>query len=181
MKIFKSEKEYNKFFTETNPIKLSECRYLKINSKCWGILTDYFIESVKIYRYKPNDVSSTAILKVGDISGQVTCLLKGKTIGFLFGLTEAEWSEIEESCDCGQQLFFRYFKDGLSKNFSCEQKHFYNFCVNNQKEDVFIAIFCRTYNTRNKDKTDALLNILELRKTNSDVLDIYLNYIKTKS
>lgn len=178
MRILKSEEEYKNFFESISPIKLTECRYLKLNTQSWGVLTDYFIESVKINRYKPNEVSSTAILKVGDESGQVTCFVKGRTVGLLFGLTEAEWSDVEQMCDCGQQLFYRYFKDGLSKNFSCEQKHFYNFCLSNQKEDMFIALFCRTNNTRNKDKNNAFLNITEIRKGNTYLLDIYFNHLK---
>lgn len=178
MKTPNFEKEFQDFAYKVAPTKLTECFQLKLHSKSWGILTDYFLESVKINRYKPDLVFSTAILKVADGSKQVTCVVKGKTVGLLFGLSEQEWSDVENMCGNGQQLFYRYFKEGLSRNFSCEQKLFYNFCLSNQKENVLIALFCRTNNTRNKDKNDAMIQISQLKESSSYILDLYLNHFR---
>lgn len=169
------------FFKTITPVKITECGSLKMNSRCWGLLSDYYLESVKINCYKANIITSAAILKVTDVSGQVTCVLKGPTIGLLFGLNAEEWIKIEKLCHTGQQLFYRYFKDGLSKNFSCEQKLFYNFCLKNQKDDIFVAIFTRNPNLRTKDKDTPLVNILELKKCTSDVMNLYTNYLRSKS
>lgn len=170
------KKTYDKkFFECVTPVKLTECRNLNLHTESWGLISNYYLESVKINCYKPNEVTSAAILKIADISGQTTCVVKGKTIGLLFGLSSEEWVEMESLCSYGQQLFFRNFKDGLSKNFRCEQKLFYNFCMSNQKEEPLVAIFYRAKNTRNKDKDDYLINILQLRKPNSLLLDLYLS------
>lgn len=167
-----------KFLENVAPIKLSEGRRLKLHTESWGFLTDYYLESVKINRYK-GKVSSAATLKIGDRAGQTICVVKGPHVGILFGLSTDEWLDIEKMVENEQQLFYRYFKDGLHGNFSCEQKLFYHFCLTNQTNNLLLAFFTRCVNMRNKDKGDAFLQINELRKCNSDDLGLYIDYLQT--
>ncbi|KAG7307249.1 hypothetical protein JYU34_007409 [Plutella xylostella] len=174
----KHSSEYNKDFFETvNPIKLTEARNLKLQTDSWGLLTDYYLESVKIDASESGYVSS-ATLRTGDYSGQIACHIKGPTIGQLFGLSRQDWRKVETLCKDNKQLFYRYFKTGLNNTFSYEQKLFYNFCAINQKKDVLVAIFRRTPNMRTRDKHDAFLQILELRKLENSILDCYQSFLQ---
>lgn len=171
--------KYDKNYIATvPPIKLSDAKRLKLHSESWGLLTDFYLESVKINRYR-GQVYSAAIIKIGDRAGQTVCVLRGPVVGVLFGLTTQEWLDIEGMVENEQQLFYRYFKAGLHGNFSCEQKLFYNFCLTNQTSEVLLAFFTRCVNTRNKDKSDALLQINELRKCKHDELSYYIDYLQT--
>lgn len=166
----------NKFFENVAPIKLTEGRSVKLHTESWGLLTEYELESVKIKSTKGN-VNSSATLRISDRSGQVTCAVRGLSVALLFGLTPEEWLDIENLCKPDQQLFYRHFKKGLNTNFPFEQRLFYNFCMCNQKTGVYVAIFRRCVNMRNKDRGDAFLDIIELRKCNSSLLDLYFNYL----
>lgn len=168
------------FYYTVIPTKLTEARRLKLHTEGWGLLTDYNLESVKICRYKGR-VSSTATIRISDRSGQVTCVAKGPCIGLLFGLTAKEWEEVANMCNNKDQIFYRYFKSGINKSFSCEQKIFYNFCMTNQKNDVLVAKYRRSVNMRNKFKSDAFLDIVELKKCDNNLLDLYLNYLRANS
>lgn len=167
----------DKFFENVPPIKLTEGRRVKIHTASWGLLTEYELESVKITSTK-GDVNSCATMRISDTSGQVTCAVRGPSVGLLFGLSPQEWSDVEKLCKPEHQLFYRYFKKGLNTNFRYEQRLFYNFCMCNKKTDVLVAIFRRCLNMRNKDKGDAFLDIIELRKCNNNLLDSYINYLK---
>lgn len=166
------------FFENVIPTKLTEGRRVKLNTEGWGLLTEYLLESVKINWQKTGAVTSMATMKIGDRSGQAVCLVTGPTVGLLFGLSPQEWAEVEKLCGYQQQLFYRYFKDGLSKNFGYQQKLFYHFCLTNQKSDVLVAIFRRGVNRRKKDKGDAFVEILELRKCDAKMLDLYTSHLR---
>lgn len=170
------------FFESVAPIKLTEGRKCKLHTIGWGILTDYFLESVKIHRpTKPGRMASVATLRIGDRSGQITCVVKGPSIGLLFGITPEEWAEVENLCSPGQQLFYRYFKNGLNQIFGLDQKFFYNYCKTNQTQDVLVAKFQRTENFRNKFKNEALLNIIELKKCTSSLMDLYVEQLQNQT
>lgn len=169
----------NKFFENVAPIKLTEGTRLKLHTDGWGLLTEYELESVKITSTKGN-VHSCATIRISDRSGQVTCAVRGPSVGLLFGLSPREWSNVEKLCKPDQQLFYRYFKKGLNTNFRFEQRLFYNFCMCNQKTDVLLAIFRRCVNMRNKDRDDAFLDIIELKKCNNNLLDLYIIYLRQK-
>lgn len=175
-----SKKQYTEsFFKNTGPTKLTEARKLKLQTEAWGILTDYFLESVKINKHN-NVMKTVATLKIGDRSGHVTCLVRGPTVGLLFDLTPAEWLEVEKLNFWSDQLFYRYFKNGLKNTFSYEQKLFYNFCLSNQNKDILVAVYHRCTNWRNFDKNDAVLEIVELKKCNTLLLDIYTEHLNKK-
>lgn len=161
-------------------LKLTEARRIKLNTKGWGLLTEYYLESVKISNFKGR-VTSCATLRISDRSGQVTCAIKGPQIGLLFGLTKSQWTEVENMCNYQGQLFYRYFKNGINKSYSMEQKIFYNFCMTSQKHDVLVANYRRSVNTRNKFKSDAFLDILELRKCDTNLLDLYVSHLRNNS
>lgn len=167
----------NIFFENVAPVKLTEGRRVKFHTENWGLLTEYELESVKITSTKGN-VHSCATMRINDSSGQVTCAVRGLSVGLLFGLSPQEWSDVEKLCKPNQQLFYRYFKKGLNTNFKYEQRLFYNFCMCNIKTDVLVAIFRRCVNMRNKDRSDAFLDIIELRKCNSNLLDLYIIYLR---
>lgn len=175
-----NKNKINSFYNNNAPIKLTEGRKLKLHAECWGLLTEYYLESVKITNLR-GILISTATLRITDRSGQVTCIIKGPSIGLLFGLTATEWVEVEKMCGSRDQLFYRYFKNGLNKNFSIEQKLFYNFCMSCQKHNVLVAKFKRCVNTRNKFKSDALLEILELKPCDTSLLDLFVDQLKIKS
>lgn len=164
--------DYYEFYEKVPPIKITEARRLKLKSKGWGLLTDYYLESVKINNLK-GTVTSVATLRICDRSGQVTCVVKGPSVGLLFGLTDQEWKEVEELCGTKQQLFYRFFKDGISTNFGYEQKLFYNFCASSQTHNVLAAIFVRCVNNRNNFKSDALLEIITLNTCDNVLMDLY--------
>lgn len=168
------------FFENVVPMKLTESKHLKMYGESWGLITDYYLESVKINCDKAGEASTTGTLKIADSSGQAVCVIRGPTVGLLFGLSVEEWLQVEKLCN-RQQLFYRYFKEGLSKNFCYEQKLFYNFCLCNQKKNVLIAVYRRGVNRRNKDRDHAFLEILELKKCNSRLLDLYLNHLKNET
>lgn len=168
----------NSFFENVVPVKITEARDLKLNTDCWGLLTDYYLESVKVDCNQSGVVTSSATLRTGDQSGQITCLVKGSNISALFGLTPPKWREIESLCKPGGQLFYRYFKDGLDKKFSYEQKLFYYFCASHQIKDVLVVVFRRQVNFRTKDKNDAFIQVIEFRKPNTSLLDLYHNQLQ---
>ncbi|KAF9802361.1 hypothetical protein SFRURICE_009043 [Spodoptera frugiperda] len=170
----------DQFYNNVVPLKLTETHHLKRNTEGWGLLTEYSLDSVKINNYKGR-VLSCATIRITDRSGQVTCLVKGPDTGLLFGLTATEWKDVESMCSYGDQLFYRYFKNGASKSCSYEQKLFYNFCMTNQKNDVLVAKYRRGVNTRNKFNSDSFLDILELRKCDTSLLDLYVNQLKNSS
>lgn len=167
-----------KFFYETCPIKITEAGRLKMNSLSWGILSDYYLEAVKL---KPRGcrVETTATLRVGDHTGHVTCLVQGCNVALLFGLTKRQWQSVEKLSWRGEDLFYRYFKNGLNQNFNFEQKLFYYFCCSNQRKDALVAVFKRTVNTRQHAKEDAFLCIVELRKCSDALLTLYQNYLRS--
>ncbi|KAJ8725580.1 hypothetical protein PYW08_003763 [Mythimna loreyi] len=170
----------NGFYHSAVCLKLTEARQIKLHSKGWGLLTEYYLESVKISNWK-GKVTSCATIRISDRSGQVTCAVRGPHIGLLFGLTKSQWTEVENMCNYDQQLFYRYFKNGINKSYSTEQKIFYNFCMTSQKHDVLVAKYQRCPNMRNKFKSDAFLDILELRKCDSNVLDLYISQLRFSS
>lgn len=170
----------NRFFAKIPPIILTEAHTLKLNTKSWGVLTEYYLESVKVNSFAKNNIVSIAILRVGDIAGQVTLIIKGPSVGLLFGLSTQKWKEVEMLSQRDGQIFYRYFKDGLKDSFSYEQQLFYSFCASNQKKDLLVAVFERTKNTRRKDCSEALLNVLELCKPHDFILDIYHNHLQKK-
>lgn len=166
-----------KFFENVTPIKLTEGRGVKLHTESWGLLTEYELESVKITSMKGN-VHSSATIRITDRSGQVTCVVRGPSVGLLFGLSPQEWSDVEKLCKPDQQLFYRYFTKGLNTNFQYEERLFYNFCMCNQKAEVLVAIFRRCVNMRNKDRSDAFLDIIELKKCDSSLLDLYVHCLR---
>lgn len=168
------------YFESTPPIKISEGRQIGLHQTGWGILSDYYLESVKINSQKGGGYLSSATLNVGDRSGQTTCVVKGPIVGLLFDLSLSEWSNIEKLCGDRDQLFYRYFHKGLCKSYSCEQKMFYHFCLSNQTQKLLVAVFRRSVNLRNKDQNDALLYITDLRSCDNYILDLYLNYLREK-
>lgn len=171
----------NSFFENTEPVKMTEGRKLKLNTEVWGLLSEYYLESVKINRQKEGGTNSLATLKIGDRSGHITCLVRGPTIGLLFDLTPAEWLEVEKLNNWGEQLFYRYFKNGLKSTFNYEQKLFYNFCLSNQKKDILVAVYRRCLNMRNVDRNEAVLEIIELRKCDSSLMDLYTENVKNRA
>lgn len=173
-----SIEKLNSFYVTTAPIRLTEGRRLKLHSKGWGLLTDYFLESVKVNHQKKGKVSSVATLRIGDRSGQITCVVRGPLIGLLFGLSKEEWMEVEKLCSYKNQLFYRYFKKGLDKSLPYEQKLFYNFCAMNKKNEVLVAKFYRCVNLRNKYKNEAFLDIEELEKCDVLLMDLYITELK---
>lgn len=173
----KNDKFNNKFFENVAPIKLTEGRRVKLHTESWGLLTEYELESVKITSTK-GDVRSCATMRISDRSGQVTCAVRGPSVGLLFGLSPQEWVDVEKLCKPDQQLFYRYFKKGLNENFRYEQRLFYNFCMCNKNSDVLVAVFRRCVNMRNKDRGDAFLDIIELKKIDSNLLDLYIMYLR---
>lgn len=173
----KKNKFDSKFFENVSPLKLTEGRRMKLHTESWGLLTEYELESVKITSAKGN-VHSCATIRISDRSGQVTCAVRGPTVGLLFGLSPQEWSDVEKLCKPDQQLFYRYFNKGLNTNFRYEQRLFYNFCMCNKKSDVLVAVFRRCVNMRNKDRGDAFLEIIELKKCNNNLLDLYIIYLR---
>lgn len=171
--------DYDNILTNIEPTKLTESHHLNLDTVGWGMLTDYYLESVKSYKYK-GKISSTAIIKIGDKSGHVTCVIKGPAVGLLFGLSKEQWREVERLTDNGE-LFYRYFKNGLNDTFNLEQKIFYYFCATSQRNDALIAVFKRKINTRQVDKNDPLLEILELKKCNDLSLELYQKYLRVMS
>ncbi|KAG6449550.1 hypothetical protein O3G_MSEX006135 [Manduca sexta] len=172
----------NKTFYQTNaPIKLTEGRKLKLHTIGWGLLTEYYIESVKINHYKKDKLSSVATLRITDGAGHIACVVKGLAVGLLFGLSQDEWREVECLCGYQQQLFYRYFKNGIVKSAPFEQKLFYNFCLINQSNSVLVAKFKRCINVRNKFKNEALLDIVELKQCNNHIMDLYINSLRKQS
>lgn len=169
----------NSFFESTKPTKLTETRKLKLHTEGWGLLSDYYLESVKINKNNQGGMLSAATLKISDRSGQTTCVVKGPTVGLLFGLQPSEWLEVEKLNSWSQQLFFRHFKNGLKTTFSYEQKLFYNFCLSNQRNEVLVAVFQRCVNMRNTEKNDAVLEVFELKKCNDYFLDLYSESLKS--
>lgn len=163
------------------PIKLTEGRKLKLLSEGWGLLTDYTLESVKVNHYKKNVLSSVATLRVVDRSGQITCIIRGPSVGLLFGLSEIEWKEIENLCEYKKQLFYRYFKNGVSRQLCYEQKLFYSFCATNQRNDVIFARFRRCPNLKNNNKNEAFLEIMQFEKCNHTLFDLYISEIRQQS
>lgn len=166
-----------KFFENVAPIKLTEGRQMTLHTESWGLLTEYELESVKITSTK-GKVHSCATIRISDRSGQVTCAVRGPSVGLLFDLSPEEWSDVEKLCKPDQQLFYRYFNKGLNTNFRYEQRLFYNFCMCNKSSDVLVAVFRRCVNMRNKDRGDAFLDIIELKKCNNNLLDLYIIYLK---
>lgn len=162
------------FYRNNAPIKITESRKLKLHAECWGLLTEYYLESVKISNWK-GKITSTATLRITDRAGQVTCVLKGPSIGLLFGVTTEDWIEIQNMCNSREQLFYRFFKNGINKSFCIEQQFFYNFCLTNQKHEVLACRFRRCPNIRNKFKNDALLEVLQLKKCENSLLDLYID------
>lgn len=166
-------------FATVIPTKISQSFKLKPGIESWGVITEFYLESVKVNCYRPGEPTTTAIIKVSDENtGQVVCVTKGKNVGLLFGITPDEWIEVESLCQHGQQLFYRDFKEGISKNFRLEQKLFFNFCKINQTQDVLVAKFKKGVNNRNKDKDDVLLIISELKKCNNYLMDLYIHYLR---
>ncbi|CAG4909424.1 unnamed protein product [Colias eurytheme] len=177
-----SQKQKSKNRLKEPPTRLTESISLKLGVETWGLISGFYLESVKVNCYKPDEPTTTAIFKIlSDMEGQIVCVLKGKTVGLLFDVTADEWADIENMCQYGQQLFYRDFKEGLSKNYKCEQKIFFNFCKTNQTKDILVAICKRGVNNRNKDKDDILLNVTELMKCNSDIIDKYTYYLRNIS
>ncbi|CAF4773436.1 unnamed protein product [Pieris macdunnoughi] len=173
------EKNFLSLLKNLSPTRITESGQLKIGDTAWGIILDYTIESVKINCYKPDNPSTTAVLKISDEFGHTVCVIKGKSVGLLFGVNEEEWSEIESLCDYNQQLFYKYFKDGLSKNFGSGQRHFYNFCHVNKKQDVFLVIYERGVNMRKTDYSDTLLNIKHIQNNcNNHIINLYINHLR---
>ncbi|CAD0196738.1 unnamed protein product [Chrysodeixis includens] len=168
------------FFNTVTPIKLTEARRVKLHSEGWGILTDYYLDSVKVTNAKGR-ITSAATLRISDRSGQVTCVVRGQTVGLLFGLNLEEWQVVENMCNRGDQLFYRYFKNGVNRNFSIEHKVFYNLCMTSQTNDPLIARYRRSVNTRNKYKSDAFLDILELRHCDNNLLDLYVDQVSNST
>lgn len=168
------------FYHTVVSLKLTEVQQLKLDAKRWGLLTEYYLESVKISNFK-GKVISCATIRISDRSGQVTCTIKGPQIGLLFGLTTTEWTEVENMCNYEGQLFYRYFKNGINKSYSIEQKLFYNFCMTSQKHNVLIAKYRRGVNMRNKFKSDSFLEILELRNCDNNLLDLYISQLRNNS
>lgn len=172
-----NKKDSVNFYYNNSPIKITEARKLKLHSESWGLLTEYNLESVKVTNTK-GTLTSTTALRVTDRSGQVTCIIKGPCTGLLFGLSSEEWIEVEGMCSCRDQLFYRYFKNGINNSFSVEQRLFYNFCRTTQKHDVLVIKFRRCVNTRNKFKSDALLEVLEMKKCDNTLLDLYVEQLR---
>lgn len=166
------------FYDAVPPIKLTEARLIKLRTKGWGILTDYYLDSVKINNR--NGVSSSvATLRVFDKSGQITCVVRGAAkLGLLFTLSTEEWKDIENLCFPGQQLFYRNFKDGISKKFNYEQKLFYTFCATNQSNEPLVATFVRCVNTRNNFRSDACIEFEHLQKCDDHLLDLYKSHLR---
>ncbi|CAG9783674.1 unnamed protein product [Diatraea saccharalis] len=179
MNSFQTKKNlYWDFFFKEKPIKLTEARYLKLHDERWGLLTEFYLESVKINKINTGEMCSAATLKVSDRAGQIICVAKGHIIGLLFDLTPQEWSDVEKLNCWGDQLFYRYFKNGIKSSFSYEHKLFYNFCMSNQTQKPLAVVFRRTSNMRNVDRNNAVLEILEMRHCNEQLLDLYLDHIK---
>ncbi|KPJ15025.1 hypothetical protein RR48_09052 [Papilio machaon] len=86
------------YFETTPPIKITEGRQIGLHQTGWGILSDYYLESVKINCQKSGIFLSSATLNVGDRTGQTTCVVKGPFVGLLFDLSLKEWSNIEKLC-----------------------------------------------------------------------------------
>ena len=170
----------NDFYHSVVSLKLTETRRLKLDARGWGLLAEYYLESVKISNYK-GKITSCATIRISDRSGQVTCTIKGAQIGLLFGLTTTEWTEVENMCNYEEQLFYRYFKNGINKTYSTEQKLFYNFCMTSQKHNVLIAKYRRGVNMRNKFKSDSFLEILELKNCDNNLLDLYISQLRNNS
>lgn len=168
------------FYNTVAPIKLTEARRVKLHSEGWGILTDYYLESVKVTNTKGR-ITSAATLRVSDRSGQVTCVVRGRTVGLLFGITPEEWQEVENMCNRRDQLFYRYFKNGVNWNYPIEHRIFYNLCISRQRNDPIVAKYRRSINTRNKFKSDAFLDILELRNCDNNLLDLYINQLRVNA
>lgn len=169
------------FHRKVAPIKLTESRKCRLNTMGWGILSDYLLESVKIYHQKPGVLMSVATLRITDQSGEITCVIKGSSTGLLFGVTPKQWKEVENLCLPGEQLFYRYFKNGINRSFRYEQQLFYNFCMTNQKHEVFLAKFQRCVNVRNKFKNEALLNIIELKRSVHNLIDQYTEHLREQA
>lgn len=166
------------FYDTVAPIKLTAAKSIKLHTKGWGIISEYYLESVKI-NHKKNGITSAATVRIGDISGQTTCVVKGYSVSLMFGLTVEEWMEVENLCLPGQQLYYRYFKNGLSLNSSHEQKLFYNFCVANQQSEILVAKFVKCVNYRHNFSDESMLEILELRKCDTHLLDLYTNHLRS--
>lgn len=165
------------FYNSVVPSKLTEAKRIKLHTEGWGLLTDYSLESVKISNYRGR-VSSSATIRITDRSGEVTCVVKGPAVGLLFGLTLKEWKDVESMCNHSDQLFYRYFKNGINRGYSAEQIMFYNFCMTNQKHNVLVAKYCRRVNTRTKFQSDAFLDILELKMCDNYLLDLYISHLR---
>lgn len=166
------------FYDTVAPIKLTEAQRIKVHTKGWGILSEYYLESIKI-NHRKDGILSVATLRIGDISGQTTCVVKGCAVSLLFGLSNEEWKEVENLCLPGQQLYYRYFKNGLNLNYNHEQKLFYNFCATNQYYEVLVARFIKCINVR-KNHQESLLEVLELQKCDTHLLDLYTNHLWSK-
>lgn len=165
------------FYNNVAPIKLTEARRIKLHTKGWGILTDYYLESVKI-NHRKGIVTSAATLRIVDKSGQITCIVKGSIVGLLFALPAEEWKDVENLCYPGQQLFYRNFKDGISKNFNYEQKLFYTFCASNQSNEPYVATFVRCLNTRNNFRNDSCIEIIDIIKYDDHLLNLYKSHLR---
>lgn len=169
--------EKHEFYHKVPALKLTEARRIKLLTKGWGILTDYYLESVKI-NHRKGVLSSVATLRVVDKSGQITCVVKGPSVGLLFSLPAEEWNDVENLCYPEHQLFYRNFKKGISKNFNYEQKLFYTFCASNQSHEPLVATFLRCVNTRNHYKNDACIEIVNLRRCDDHVFDLYKSHLR---
>lgn len=165
------------FYDNVAPIKITEARQIKLLTKGWGIITDYYLESVKI-NHRKGTVYSAATLRIVDKSGQTTCIVKGAAVGILFGLSKEEWKDVENLCYPEQQLFYRNFKDGISKKFNYEQKLFYTFCATNQNNEPLVATFLRCTNKRNNFKNDACIEVVDIRKCDDHLLNLYKSHLR---
>lgn len=171
------KKQGYEFYDNVAPIKLTEARRLKLRTKGWGILTDYYLESVKV-NHRKGIMCSAATLRIVDKSGQTTCIVKGSAVGLLFGMPVEEWQNVENLCYPGQQLFYRNFKDGISKKFNYEQKLFYTFCISNQKNEPLAATFLKCINTRNSFRNDACIEVVDLCKCDDHLLNLYKSHLQ---
>lgn len=163
----------NDIFENTPPIKLTESRQIAKDTLAWTALGEFYLEYVKVqYNEQSRSAKSKAIIKVGDASGQVSCLIEGPNIALLFGLPKEKWKYIESLLTDNKELFYRRFVNGLNDSFSLNQRMFYYFCQTNQVKDLLFIKFKRGNNFRNE--AGDFIHVIDIFNCNNRLLDIYL-------